>query len=50
MPLLDVTSRLCRPSGFGWGVFEKTFSIAEGDSTSFETRVAERDIIKRLYP
>jgi hypothetical protein len=35
-------------SGFGWGVFEKPFPIAEGDSTSFAKDLVEYGMIKRL--
>jgi hypothetical protein len=41
LPLRGVTPWLCLPSGFGWGVFEKAFSLAEGDPTSFDSCVAE---------
>ena len=35
-------------SGFGWGVFEKPWPIAEGDSTSFHNDLAEPCMIKQL--
>jgi len=37
-------------SGFGWGVFEKPFSIAEGDSTFSTNDLVESCMIKRLSP
>ena len=35
-------------SGFGWGVFEKPFRIAEGDSTSVLNDLMEPCMIKQL--
>ena len=37
-------------SGFGWGVFEKPFRIAEGDSTFSANDLVESGMIKRLSP
>jgi len=34
-------------SGFGWGVFEKPWLIAEGDSTSLPNDLVKRAMIKR---
>jgi len=35
-------------SCFGWGVFEKTGPIAEGDSTFLANDLVKRAMIKRL--